>query len=132
MRIFNNKTSNLELPLGNGQTIQVLPHGVSKDFLPSTNFLNLIVSTFDYDDISLIVTGVQEMNACSAISACNGFVVYSVSEAVERLEKIQKKKNPAKVSPEIVEQKEKEVKEFKKKKEKVTEKTTESENPSNS
>ena len=124
MRIFNNKGSNLELPLGNGQKISVLPYSVSADFLPSTNFLGMIASTFGFEDLSIIVNGIQE------ISTCNGFVVYSVSEAVERMNKLKEKSEEAPVNPATIskEQQDEEVKEFNKKKSKKKE----SENPSNS
>lgn len=129
MRIFNNKGSNLELPLGNGQKISVLPYSVSADFLPSTNFLVMLASTFGFEELSIIVNGIQEINACSNVSTCNGFVVYSVSEAVKRMndlrEKEEKETNPATISKE---QQDEEVKEFNKKKTKKKE----SEKPSNS
>lgn len=130
MRIFNNKGSNLELPLGNGQKISVLPYSVSADFLPSTNFLGMIASTFGFEDLSIIVNGIQEINACSSVSTCNGFVVYSVSEAVERMNKLKEKSEEAPVNPATIskEQQDEEVKEFNKKKNKKKE----SENPSNS
>lgn len=101
MRIYNGKKSNLEMPLGNGQKIIVGPQSVSGDFLPSTNFINMLVSSFDYNEIALIVSGIQELNLCSSVSAAAGFVCYSISEAVERFspkpEKEDKspKENPA-------------------------------------
>lgn len=130
MRIFNNKGSNLELPLGNGQKISVLPYSVSADFLPSTNFLVMVASTFGFEDLSLIVNGIQEINACSSVSTCNGFVVYSVAEAVERMNKLKEKKEETPVNPATItkEQQDEEVKEFNKKKSKKKE----SENTSNS
>lgn len=130
MRIFNNRGSNLELPLGNGQKISVLPYSVSADFLPSTNFLVMVASTFGFEDLSLIVNGIQEINACSSVSTCNGFVVYSVSEAVERMNKLKEKATETPVNPATItkEQQDEEVKEFNKKKSKKKE----SENTSNS
>ena len=122
MRIFNNMGSNLELPLGNGQKITVLPYSVSADFLPSTNFLVMIASNFGFEDLSIIVNGIQEINACSSVSTCNGFVVYSVSEAVERMNQLKEKK---KVVPQNPASQTEEPKKKKKKEE-------ESENPSNS
>jgi hypothetical protein len=124
MRIFNNRGSNLELPLGNGQKISVLPYSVSADFLPSTNFLVMLASTFDFKDLSIIVNGIQEINACSNVSTCNGFVVYSVSEAVERMNKIKEEKEQTPVNPAATTTKEEqneEVKEFNKKKSKKKE-----------
>ena len=121
MRIFNNMGSNLELPLGNGQKITVLPYSVSADFLPSTNFLVMIASNFGFEDLSIIVNGIQEINACSSVSTCNGFVVYSVSEAVERMNQLKEKKKVVPQNPAS------QTEEPKKKKKKE-----ESENPSNS
>lgn len=130
MRIFNNKGSNLELPLGNGQKISVLPYSVSADFLPSTNFLVMVASTFGFEDLSLIVNGIQEINACSNVSTCNGFVVYSVSEAVERMNKLKEKTSETPINPATItkELQDEGVKEFNKKKNKKKE----SENTSNS
>lgn len=123
MRIFNNKGSNLELPLGNGQKITVLPYSVSADFLPSTNFLVMLASTFGFEELSIIVNGIQEINACANVSTCNGFVVYSVSEAVKRMNDLKEKEEKAKVNPATVtkEQQDEEVKEFNKKKTKKKE-----------
>lgn len=97
MRIYNGKKANIELPLGNGQKISVGPQSVSGDFLPSTNFLTLIVTSFGYDEIALIVSGIQELNLCASISAAAGFVCHSISEAVERFSKKTdtKTENPA-------------------------------------
>lgn len=124
MRIFNNMGSNLELPLGNGQKITVLPYSVSADFLPSTNFLVMVASNFGFEDLSIIVNGIQEINACSSVSTCNGFVVYSVSEAVERMNQLKEKKTDVPQNPAAQQHQEEEPKKKKKKEE--------SENPSKS
>lgn len=127
MRIFNNRGTNLELPLGNGQKICVPPYSVSGDFLPSTNFLVMIASTFGFDELSLIVNGITEINACSSVSTCNGFVVYSVTEAVERMNRLKEEQENVKKNP-ALQKKEKETK----KKEKETAPAEETETPSNS
>lgn len=105
MRIYNGKKSNLEMPLGNGQKLVVGPQSVSRDFLPSTNFMNMLVSSFDYNEIALIVSGIQELNLCSSVSAASGFVCHSLAEAVERFapkeeKKEEPKENPALLKPE--------------------------------
>lgn len=131
MRIYNGKNSQLQLPLGNGQKISIGPKSISQDFLPSTDFLSTLVSTFDYSEIALIVNGVQELNLCSSVSAANGFVVYSVAEAVERFEKkAETPKNPAVPTEEKAEEIKKETEKHNKKVQKKKEE--ESENPSNS
>lgn len=117
MRIYNGKKSNLEMPLGNGQKIVVGPQSVSGDFLPSTNFLNMLVSSFDYNEIALIVTGIQELNLCSSVSAAAGFVCHTIAEAVERFApKPVKKEEKPKENPALL-------KDDSKKKEKKKEKT---------
>lgn len=91
------------MPLGNGQKIVVGPQSVSGDFLPSTNFINMLVSSFDYNEIALIVSGIQELNLCSSVSAASGFVCHTIAEAVERFapkpkkteEEKKPKENPA-------------------------------------
>lgn len=96
----------------------------------------MLASSFGFEELSIIVNGTLELNMTSSVSTCNGFVVYSVSEALERLNKIQDKKeeapvNPANLSPENIEKKEEEIKEFTKK-DRKKKKEEESENPSNS
>lgn len=119
MRIYNGKKSNLEMPLGNGQKIVVGPQSVSGDFLPSTNFLNMLVTSFDYNEIALIVSGIQELNLCSSVSAAAGFVCHSIAEAVERFapkptnEETEKKTNPALLSNEPLHKKKKDKEEGK-------------------
>lgn len=80
----------------------------------------MLVASFDYNEIALIVSGIQELNLCSSVSAAAGFVCHSISEAVERFTPKKKpteepKKNPALVGGEEKKSKKKE-----------------SENPSNS
>lgn len=124
MRIFNNRGTNLEMPLGNGQKIAIQPYSVSSDFLPSTNFLVMVASNFGFEDLSLIVNGMTEVNMCASVGTCNGFVVYSVKEAMERMESIKNeslkvKENPANLSTK--KKKKAEVKEEEKKTEEVKE-----------
>lgn len=111
MRIYNGKKTNLELPLGNGQKIVVGPQSVSGDFLPSTNFMNMLVSSFDYNELALIVSGIQELNLCSSVSAAAGFVCHSIAEAVERFApkpKEDKKEEKPKENPAVLGKKKKE------------------------
>ena len=104
MRIYNGKKSQLQIPLGNGERIVVGPGSISADFLPSTNFLNILVTTFHFDEIALVVNGLTETNLCSSVPASAGFVVYTVAEAVERFankdEKIPNPTNSAVLEPE--------------------------------
>lgn len=84
MRIYNGKNSALDIPLSGMQRIQVSPKSVSGDFLPSTDFLSVLISGYDYSEVALIVSGPFEINLCSSVPGCVGFVVQSLEEAIER------------------------------------------------
>lgn len=84
MRIFNGTTKFIDMPLSGIQRLQIAPKGVSADFMPNSEFLSLLVSSYDYSEIALIVSGPYEINMCSSISGSVGFVVQSLEEAVER------------------------------------------------
>lgn len=84
MRIFNGTKSYLDLPITGIQRIQVPAHSVSKDFMPSTEFLSLLVGSYDYSEVALIVSGPYEINMCAGVSGSVGFVVQSLEEAIER------------------------------------------------
>ena len=105
MRIYNGKDATINVPLPNGERMSIEGKGISKDFMPSAEFLNMIKISYDYSEIALIVAGIIEMNLCSSISSIAGFVVNSVSEAVERFLPKDKKSSssePLKKNPEII------------------------------
>lgn len=87
MRIYNGTNSQLDLPLSGIQRISIAPHAVSGDVLPSTEFLSLMVTSFDYNEIALIVSGPYEINMCANVSGCAGFIAQSLEEAIERFTK---------------------------------------------
>ena len=84
MRIYNAKSSQVSVPLTLTQKIIVPSYGISESFMPNPKFLSLIVTSFDYSDLALIVSGPIEMTMCSETPCASGFVVNSVEEAVER------------------------------------------------
>lgn len=92
MRIFNGTKSVISLPLTETQRITIAPRSVSGDIMPSSNFLSLLVGSYDYGEIALIVSGPYEINMCSQVSGCAGFVVQSLDEAIERF--MPKKEEP--------------------------------------
>lgn len=110
MRIYNGKDATINVPLPNGERMSIDGKSISKDFMPSAEFLNMIKTSYDYSEIALIVAGVIEMNLCSSISSVAGFVVNSVGEAVERFANEKKSGETAKaetvpepaVNPEII------------------------------
>lgn len=104
MRIFNGTKSVISLPLTETQRITIAPRSVSGDIMPSNNFLSLLVGSYDYGEIALIVSGPYEINMCSQVSGCAGFVVQSLDEAIERF--MPKKEEP---KPELKKEEEKKV-----------------------
>lgn len=87
MRIYNPRKFPLNLPLDSGARLLVGPEEVSISFMPSTRFLNLLVTTFSKNDLVLIVDGRSEYDLCSSVSAVPGYVVNSVEEALKRFDK---------------------------------------------
>lgn len=87
MRIYNGTNSQLDLPLSGTQRISVPPHSVSGDIMPSNEFLSLLVGSFDYSELALIVSGPYEITMCAGVSGSVGFVVQSLDEAIERFAK---------------------------------------------
>ena len=84
MRIYNGKKSTLTIPLSGNQRLSIPPHSISGDFMPNKEFLSLMVTTFDYNEIALVVSGPFEIAMCSQVSGCVGFVCQSLEEAVAK------------------------------------------------
>lgn len=84
MRVYNGTKSQINLPLSGTQRITIPAHSVSGDIMPSNEFLSLLVSSYDYNELALIVSGPFEINMCAGISGSVGFVVQSLDEAIER------------------------------------------------
>ena len=116
MRIYNGKNSVVSLPLTDTERITISGHSVSGDIMPSIKFLSLLVGSYDYEELALIVSGPYEINMCSQVSGCAGFVVQSLDEAIERF--APKEEKPKKVD--VVTPKEKEEKSATVAKEKVS------------
>ena len=84
MRIYNARKSQISIPLTATEKIVVPSLGTSDSFLPNPRILSLIVTSFDYSDIALIVSGPNEMTMCSETPCAAGFVVNSLEEALQR------------------------------------------------
>lgn len=96
MRIFNGTNSQIDLPLANNTRLSIAAKTPSKDFAPNTDFLSLIVTSYDEHEIALIVGGPFELSMCATISAIAPLLVQSLDEAIERFA-------PKVVKPEPVE-----------------------------
>jgi hypothetical protein len=84
MRIYNGKDSLVCLPLNANQRICIDPHSVSGDFLPSTEFITMVISAYNTDELALIVASSFEINMCANIVGAVQYVVQSLDEAVSK------------------------------------------------
>lgn len=94
MRIYNGMNKQVDMPLANGQRLSIAAKSISGDFMPNNEFLSLLVTSFDYSEIALVVSGPFEISMCSQISSCVGFVVNSLEEAIARFAEKDKKEEP--------------------------------------
>lgn len=83
MRIYNGKNSQVDIPLAT-QRVTIGPKSVSKDLMPSTEMLQLLSTSFDDSEITLIVSGPTELNLCASVPSCTPLVVQSLDEALVR------------------------------------------------
>jgi len=84
MRIYNGKNSLVCLPLNANQRISIDPHSVSGDFLPSTEFITMVISAYDTNELALIVSSSFEINMCANVVGAVNYVVQSLDEAISR------------------------------------------------
>lgn len=98
MRVYNGTNSQVDLPLAGNQRITIPSHSVSGDIMPSTEFLSLLVGSYDYSELALIVSGAFELNLCASVSGSVGFVVQSLDEAIERFAPKEEKKEESVVN----------------------------------
>lgn len=95
MKVYNNTSSSLSLPLNAGTKLEIPGKSVSGNILGSNEFLTTVISNFTTDEIAFIVNGPWELSLCANIPTCTNYVVQSLEEAVERF--TQKKE----VEPEV-------------------------------
>jgi outer membrane biosynthesis protein TonB len=101
MRIYNAKNSQIDLPCG-GVRLTIQAKGLSRDFMPSEEFLNLIAASYERTELALIVGGPFEMNMCAKNAAVTDLVVQSIDEAIQRFNPTPVKvMNPTPVKEEV-------------------------------
>lgn len=95
MRIYNATKSTMNLPMANGSRLIIKPQECSRQFYPTVELLNLLVSAYTYDDIAIIIDSAAEISMGATVSALPGFVANTAEEAIMRF----KKNEPKKVEP---------------------------------
>jgi hypothetical protein len=84
MRIFNGTNSLLTLPLSGNQKLEILPKSVSTEFMGSTDFLSMVVTSLSNEEIAIIVSGPYELNVCANIPTAVNYVVQTLDDAIIR------------------------------------------------
>ena len=105
MRLYNATNSLQRIPLNPGQggtqKLEVSSNAVSVSFIPSPEFISLVVSTFSPEQMALIVSGPFEISMCAKMPVTASYIVQSIDEAIQRFAK----KPAAKVEePKVIEE----------------------------
>lgn len=100
MRVYNNTSSSLNLPLTGSTRLEIKAKSVSGNILGNSEFLSTVISNFTSDEIAFIVNGPWELNLCANIPTCTNYVVQSLEEAIERFTPKEEKKEEIKVENE--------------------------------
>lgn len=100
MKIFNATNSTLNLPLANKSRLIIRPFEASKQFLPTTELLQLYVSSYSRDDIAFIMESQAEISMGSSVSTLPGYIANSLEEAISRFRDRMKDNAPVNPTPE--------------------------------
>lgn len=87
MRIYNATKSTMNLPMANGSRLIIRPRECSRQFYPTVELLNLLVSAYTYNDIAIVIDSAAEISMGATVSALPGFVANSLEEAIMRFSK---------------------------------------------
>lgn len=102
MKIYNAKNASVQLPLGMRRLV-ISGKSLSQDFMPTSQFLQMIARTFTPNDLAIIVSGAWEGNMCAETPTLSEYCVSSIEEALARFnppEKPEKKEEPKVELPE--------------------------------
>lgn len=101
MKIYNAKTATVQLPLGMRHLV-ISGKSLSQDFMPTSQFLQMIARTFSPKDLAIIVSGAWEGNMCAETATLHEYCVSSVEEAIARFNPPEepKKEEPKEELPE--------------------------------
>ena len=84
MRIYNGTNSLVTLPISGMQQIAINPRSVSVDFMGSTDFISMLVTSFDINEVALVVSGPYELSVCATVPTAVNYVVQTLDEAIQR------------------------------------------------
>lgn len=84
MKIYNGTKSVIDLPLADKSRLVIKPKSVSNEFLPTVQFLQMVVMAYSRDDIAFIPSGPSDTAMAANVSTMPGYIANSVEEAVVR------------------------------------------------
>lgn len=90
MRIYNATKGTMNLPMANGSRLIIGSMEVSRQFYPTVELLNLLVSAYSRNDIAIIIDSSAEISMGATVSALPGYVADSLEEAIMRFKKPEK------------------------------------------
>lgn len=96
MRIYNATKGTMNLPMANGSRLIIGSNEVSRQFFPTVEMLNLLVSAYSRDDIAIIIDSATEIAMGATVSALPGYVADSLEEAIMRFKKPEPKETKVK------------------------------------
>ena len=100
MKIYNAKNASVQLPLGMRRLV-ISGKSLSQDFMPTSQFLQMIARTFTPNDLAIIVSGAWEGNMCAETPTLGEYCVSSIEEALARFNPPEEpKKKEEEVKPE--------------------------------
>lgn len=82
MRIYNATKATMNLPMANGSRLIIGSKEMSRQFYPTVELLNLLVSAYSMDDIAIIIDSSAEISMGATVSALPGYVVKDTEEAL--------------------------------------------------
>ena len=94
MRIYNGTNSQVDIPLLGDLRLSIPAHQTSGDFMGNTDFITLLVTSFDCNELAIIVSGPFELSICANVPTAVNYVVQSLDEALQRFAVPQVKSEP--------------------------------------
>ena len=87
MRIYNATKGTMNLPMANGSRLIIGSMEASRQFFPTVELLNLLVSAYSRKDIAIIIDSATEMSMGATVSALPGYIANTLEEAIFRFKK---------------------------------------------
>lgn len=84
MRIYNGTRSTLTLPYTGGETLTIAPKTPSGNILCTSEFLSMLVTSYDTNEIAIVAAGPFELTACANVPTAVNYVVQGLDEAISR------------------------------------------------